>query len=147
MQLDAPCPAGTLFGFVDDLSAYPGWLEMVRRADRVPAHPDDAGPAWAVELRGRLGPLTRSKRLRMVRTAWEAGRSARFERAEHDGRSHSAWVLEVEVEPLDDHRSRLDVHLHYGGSLWAPVLDRMLQDEIRRSTPRLLALVSPDPAR
>jgi len=35
------------------------------------------------------------------------------------------------------------VHLHYGGSLVGPLVERLLADEIARSRPRLLALVAP----
>jgi hypothetical protein len=34
------------------------------------------------------------------------------------------------------------MNLHYGGSLWLPILDRLLSDEIERSRPRLVALVA-----
>jgi hypothetical protein len=139
-DLDAPCTPEVLFGWVDDLGRYPDWLDIVPRAVPVEAHADDAGPAWSVDLRGRLGPLARSKRLRMVRTALEPGR-VRFERVEYDGRRHSPWVLEAAVEAVDD-GSRLRVHLHYGGSLVGPLIERLLADEITRSRPRLLALVA-----
>lgn len=139
--LDAPCPPEVLFGWVDDLGRYPDWLDIVPRAVPVDAHADDVGPAWSVDLRGRLGPFARSKRLRMVRTAREADRHARFERVEHDGREHSAWVLDAVVAPADD-GSRLTMTLHYGGRLWMPVLDRLLADEIERSRPRLLQRVA-----
>jgi hypothetical protein len=139
--LDAPCDAAALFPWIDDLARYPEWLDIVPRAVAVDARPDDAGPAWSVDLRGRLGPFARAKRLRMVRTALDAPRRVRFERQEHDGRQHSPWVLEAE---LTDHGggTRLTMHLHYGGRLWMPVLDRLLSDEIERSRPRLLARVS-----
>lgn len=136
--LDAPVDPATLFAWVDDLSRYPDWLDIVPRAVAVEPHARDVGPAWSVDLRGRLGPFARSKRLRMVRTAREPHRHARFERAEHDGRDHSAWVLDAEVEGSDD-ASRLTMRLHYGGRLWMPALDRVLADEIERSRPRLLA--------
>lgn len=139
--LDAPCPASELFPWVVDLDRYPAWLDIVPRAVPAEAHADDVGPAWSVDLRGRLGPFARSKRLRMVRTVAEAPRQVRFERVEHDGREHSAWVLQADVEEVDD-GSRLTMRLHYGGRLWVPVLDRLLQDEIERSRPRLLACVS-----
>ena len=100
-DLDAPCTPEELFAWVDDLGRYPDWLDIVPRAVAVEPHPDDAGPAWSVDLRGRLGPLARSKRLRMVRTALEPGR-VRFERVEHDGRRHSPWVLEAAVDEADE---------------------------------------------
>ena len=139
--LDAPCPPETLFAWVDDLARYPEWLDIVPRAEPVDAHPDDAGPAWSVDLRGRLGPFARAKRLRMVRTVHAAPSHARFERTEHDDRTHSAWVLDAQVNVEGD-GSRLVMRLHYGGRLWMPVLDRLLADEIERSRPRLLAAVS-----
>ena len=138
--LDAPCPPQELFAWVDDLARYPDWLDIVPRAVAVAPHADDAGPAWSVDLRGRVGPFARAKRLRMVRTDRVDGRQARFERVEHDGRQHSPWVLDATVDPTAD-GSRLTMRLHYGGRLWMPVLDRLLADEIERSRPRLLACV------
>lgn len=139
--LDAPCGPDVLFAWVDDLARYPDWLDIVPRAVAVEPHDADVGPAWSVDLRGRLGPFARAKRLRMVRTAREEGHRARFERAEHDGRQHSPWVLDATVDPTDQ-GSRLTMRLHYGGRLWMPALDRLLADEIERSRPRLLACVS-----
>lgn len=135
--LDAPCPSAALFVWVDDLARYPDWLSIVPRAEPVEAVDGDPGPAWSVDLRGRIGPLARSKRLRMVRTGHEADRRATFERRDHDGRDHAAWVLRAEVTPVGD-SSRLTMHLHYGGSLWAPMVERLLSDEIEKSRPRLL---------
>jgi hypothetical protein len=140
--LDAPCGPEDLFPWLDDLGRYPEWLDIVPRAVPAEAQGDDVGPAWSVDLRGRLGPFARAKRLRMVRTASEAPRHARFERVEHDGRQHSAWVLDAEVAGTGD-VSRLTMRLHYGGRLWMPVLDRLLSEEIERSRPRLLALLAP----
>jgi hypothetical protein len=126
---------------VADLTHYPEWLDIVPRAVAVDAHEGDPGPAWSVDLRGRLGPFARSKRLRMVRTVHEAPRRARFERLEHDGRRHSPWVLEADVGSDGGDGSRLTMRLHYGGSLVGPLVERLLADEIRQSKPRLLALV------
>ncbi|MBP6728884.1 MAG: SRPBCC family protein [Microthrixaceae bacterium] len=135
--LRAPIDPGRLFEIVDDLSTYPQWLEIVARAV-----PEADGSAWSVDLRGQLGPLRRSKRLRMVRTVSTFDGhhgEVRFERRE-PGRSHSAWVLQGEVE-RDADDAVLTMRLHYGGSMWLPILDRVLRDEIERSRPRLIALV------
>lgn len=143
-DLEAPCGPDELFAWVSDLDRYPRWLAIVPRAVPVEAHPGDhGGPAWSVDLRGRLGPLARSKRLRMVRTAHEPPRSVRFERREHDGRQHSDWVLSATVAaaPGGD-GSVLTMHLHYGGGLVGPVVERLLADEVRESRPRLLSLLS-----
>lgn len=135
--LTAPCPPSQLLELVSDLSTYPNWLEIVPRAE--PAGDGDR-LAWMVDLRGRLGPLARSKRLRMVRTRCDES-SAVFERQELDGRSHSPWVLDASVAGTDE-GSTLTMRLHYGGRLWGPLMERMLSEEIERSRPRLLALVS-----
>ncbi len=136
---DAACAPADLFAWVADLERYPAWLSIVHRV--VPAVPTGDEPAWQVDLRGRIGPLARSKRLRMVRTAFEPGRLAVFERREADGRHHSSWSLRAEVTAVDD-GARLVMDLHYGGGLWAPMLERLLRDEIERSRARLVALAT-----
>lgn len=133
-DLDAPHPPARVFALVEDLTRYPEWLDIVPKV--VPA----GGDAWQVDLRGRIGPFARSKRLRMVRSRHEPPTTVRFERAEADGREHSPWVLNATVEPRGD-GSRLTMHLHYGGGLFGPVLERVLRDEIERSRPRLLRVL------
>jgi hypothetical protein len=140
-SLQAPVTPDLLFPWIDDLGRYPDWLDIVPRAVPVEAHADDIGPAWLVDLRGKVGPFARAKRLRMVRTEREVGDHVRFERAEHDGRQHSPWVLDAELLPEGD-GTLLTMRLHYGGRLWMPVLDRLLADEVERSRPRLLARVA-----
>ncbi|MEX2627898.1 MAG: SRPBCC family protein [Ilumatobacteraceae bacterium] len=142
--LDAPCPPEVLFAHVDRLDRYPAWMPLVHRAEPVDADPD--GPAWAVELRTRVGPLARSKRLRMVRTLHEPARRVVFQRRELDGRDHASWELIAAIDPSNGHDCRLTMHLAYGGSLWTGgVLQRILDDEIRRASDRLLELVSASP--
>ena len=63
-DLAAPCTPDELMAWVDDLERYPSWLAIVTSASPAAAVDGDAGPAWLVDLRGRLGPLARSKRLR-----------------------------------------------------------------------------------
>ena len=136
-ELLAPCSPDRLFAEVRDLATYPQWLGIV---ERVVPDPDTPG-VWSVDLRGRLGPLARSKRLRMEQVEEVAGRRVRFERRELDGRRHSAWVLEAEVDPesfpAGTGGSRLQMRLHYGGSFGGALLERMLTEEIDRSRPRL----------
>jgi hypothetical protein len=137
----APCTPAELFPFVDDLAAYPPWMRLVHAVTAV--EPDEQGrPAWQVELRARVGPLARSKRLRMVRTVHQTDTEVVFERMEVDGRAHSAWVLTATLTGLDA-GTRLDVRLNYGGGLWTGgVLERVLRDEIDRGRRRLLELVA-----
>jgi len=138
--LTAPCAPAELFGFVDDLARYPDWSDLIARA-----RPEDASPGtWSIDLRARLGPLARSKRLRMVRTVHDTtDHRVRFERRELDGRRHSPWVLEAHVDARED-GSELLMHLHYGGKLWTGgVLERALSDQIEQGRERLLALTRP----
>ena len=75
----APVRADVLFPFVATLDAYPTWMPLIHDVDAL----DDADvdtPAWNVELRARVGPFARSKRLRMERTELVADRLAVFER-------------------------------------------------------------------
>ena len=145
-ELETDAGAAELFEVVADLSTYPAWLDIVGRVEPTASGEGETGPAWLVDLVGRVGPLRRSKRLRMVRTEHtppgpgSAGR-IRFERHDLDDRTHSAWVLHATVRGHDD-GSRLEKHVHYGGSLWVPLLDRLLSDEIRSSRERLAALVA-----
>jgi uncharacterized protein YndB with AHSA1/START domain len=132
-HLDAPHPAADVWAVVSDLTTYPRWLEIVPRADAA----DDG--SWTIDLRGRLGPFARTKRLRMVRAQTAPPTLVVFERQELDGRDHSPWVLRAEVEPLGDDASHLVMRLHYGGSLFGPVLERLLGDTIEKSRPKLLA--------
>lgn len=136
-DLDAPHPPDRVFALVEALDRYPEWLDIVPRV----AQAD--GAAWLVDLRGRLGPFSRSKRLRMVRTRHEPPRAVRFERDEQDGRSHSPWILDANVEPRGV-GSRLTMRLHYGGGLFGPVIERLLREEIERSRTRLLEVLDSD---
>lgn len=134
-HVEAPHPAEAVWEVVSDLGTYPRWLDIVPRAD------PRADGSWTVDLRGRLGPFARSKRLRMVRTTAEAPSLVVFEREEQDGREHSPWVLRAEVEATGADASRLIMRLHYGGSLFGPVLERLLGDTIERSRPKLLRVL------
>jgi hypothetical protein len=130
-------PPEVVFAHVRDLGGYPAWLGIVHQA--VPAGDGDPQAAWLVDLGARLGPVRRSKRVRMVRVVDDAPELARFERIEGDGRSHSPWVLTARIEGADG--SRLTMHLHYGGRAWLPLVELALRDEIRRAGPRLSAVL------
>lgn len=145
-DLDAACTPEVLFAQVADLDRYPDWFGIVHKAVIDPLHMDlavtsvNGHSAWLVDLRGRLGPMARSKRLRMVRTVCDEPVRVRFERAEVDGRNHSAWVLDATVTAIEA-GARLTVNLHYGGSFGGALLRRMLLDEIEQARPRLAELV------
>ncbi len=146
-SLAVPCGPEDLFAVVRDLSDYPAWLGLVARAAPTVAADVDPGPAWDIELRGRLGPLARSKRLRMVRSIHAAPSASTdgvgqvvFERRELDGRVHSTWRLVADISAVDE-GAELVMHLHYGGGFGGHVLERILADEIEQSRPRLQARV------
>ena len=138
-SLEAPCAAELLFELVDDLSTYPQWNGLVHSAIGEPGN----DRAWDVELRARLGPLARSKRLRMVRTVRDVETfTVRFERDQADGRNHAPWVLGAAIVERNG-LSTLTMELHYGGSLWTGgALERVLADQITSGRERLLQLVS-----
>ena len=139
--MEAPCPPEELFAWVDDLGRYPSWLGIVEHAmPSPPARGGDELPAWSVDLRGRLGPFARSKRLRMVRTERVVPSLAVFERRETDERHHSSWMLRAEVSQRQA-GSALLMRLHYGGALWGPVVERLLAEEVEQGRTRLLDLV------
>lgn len=140
-HLDAPHPPELVFAWVGDLGTYPRWLDIVPRADPAGGGGTDA---WIVDLRARLGPFARAKRLRMVRTEHHPPTVAAFERAERDGRSHSAWMLRAEVAAAGG-GSRLTMRLHYGGGFGGPVLERLVGDAVARGRPKLLALLDTGP--
>ena len=138
-MLDAPCAPDHLFRYVNDLGSYPKWLGLVDRA----APTDD--DAWVVDLRARVGPFARSKRLRMLRTVSTKPSLAVFERREGDGKRHAVWVLRAEVA-LTETGSRLTMHLTYTGGMLGAVVERILEDQIDDGRRRLLALIAADDA-
>ncbi len=130
-------PGERVYPIVADLTRYPDFLDIVSKVD---AADDDA---WWVTLRAKIGPFARSKRLRMVQTAAEPGRRVRFERAEVDGRDHSAWVLEATVADGDEPGSSVvTMALGYGGRLWSGAIEAVLQAEVDEATERLRALAT-----
>lgn len=135
-SVEAPVAPQRLWSVVGDLSTYPRWVGIVHRAD---VSPDGS---WDVELRGRVGPFARSKRLRMERALAEEPSRVVFERREVDGRRHAPWRLEAEVVGHGD-GSLLTMRLHYGGSMFgAGVLERLLGEQIESSRQRLLDVLA-----
>ena len=143
-DLSAPCAPDELFGWIDDLGQYPQWMGLVHIATPTESLPTGE-PVWDVELRARVGPFARSKRLTMARTICERNGRVVFERHETDGRDHSMWRLAARVERAGERAtgSKLEMQLHYGGSLWTGgLMERVLHDEINRSRDRLVRLIA-----
>lgn len=142
-SVDLPVGADFVIPYVSDLARYVEWMPMVHQATT----DDDAEgrPAWMVELRAKVGPFARSKRLRMVRTSESLapGRAAfRFERVEIGATHHSSWVMNVVVTARDT-SSTVTIDLEYGGSLWsAGVLDKVLAAQIEEGKKGLTRAVS-----
>lgn len=136
--MTAPFESSVVFEVIANLDNYPSWLSILPRVERL------GDTAWNVELKGKIGPLARSKRLRMVRTSLAVPHQVVFERVELDGRDHSEWVLRADVETNDESTPgcTLTMNLHYGGSFGDQLLKRMLINEIESSKPRLLELLS-----
>jgi hypothetical protein len=120
-----------VYGELRDLNGYPTWLSIVRHVEQVSDE-----PAWLVDLGAGVGPLRRTKRLRMVR-AEDTLTSLRFERSETDDRQHSPWILSATLQALAPDRTHLTMQLHYGGLDWLPLVGLALREEIRRAGPRL----------
>jgi len=139
-DLSAPCAPGELFGWIDDLSNYPEWMTLVHRAE--PVAERDGLQRWNVELRARIGPFARSKRLIMARTVCTPNTEVVFERDESDGRLHSMWRLSAQTTAVGS-GSHLVMRLHYGGGLWTGgLVERVLHEEITRSRDRLIRLIA-----
>lgn len=154
MELEAalhtPAPPAAVIAYVAELDRYPQWMALVHAASRVA---DAEIPTWDVELRAKVGPFARSKRLRMVRTEYVEGSMTRivFERREIDGRQHAGWRLEVTIRsndaPTQDsspHRSdtHLVMHLHYDGRFFVSVVEAILQQNVDAGRRRLGELLA-----
>ena len=135
VDVNLPCSAKELLPFIDDLAQYPSWMGLVHTVI------SEGEDVWQVELRGKIGPFARSKRLRMIQVETSEPHHIRFERQENDGRSHSDWVLDAQVTEVGS-TSTLNMTLHYGGRLFSNVVERALHDEIEASKQRLRNLVA-----
>jgi len=144
-DLEVPVSAAAVWPHVDSLDRYPAWMRLVHRVEPVESVPH----TWDVELRARVGPFTRSKRLRMERAEYVAHELVRFERVAVDGRDHAEWTLTTTLAVVED-GTRVQAELFYGGELWTGdgILRRVLDDEIRRAKTALVSLLderSPTP--
>lgn len=140
VDVDLACSVKDLLPLISELTQYPQWMGLVHAVV-----PEADNQAWQVELRGKIGPFARSKRLRMVQVETSSVEHLRFERAEVDGRSHSVWVLEAKVSQKDAATPRtttLNMTLQYSGRLFSSVVERALHDEIEASKQRLRKLVA-----
>jgi len=120
---------------VADLAGYPAWHGMVQRVER-------DGDGWLVDLGGRLGPFSHSKRVRLVQGEGdqEAGPGqVHFVRSELDGQEHGRWELEASVDPLTgEGPCTVRFRLRYDGSSpLTGLLEPLLRAEVEKSADRL----------
>lgn len=141
-SVTVPAPIERVVPYLEDLSGYPQWMPMIHSIAR---DDDSDGTAWLVELRAKVGPFARSKRLRMVRTVNERTDDSAtfvFERKERGGAVHSVWRMSVEVRSAGD-STDVAIDLEYGGTLWtAGVLDRVLAGNIEAGKAGLTRVVT-----
>jgi hypothetical protein len=148
-RLTTPAAPSRVLALVDDLSVYPQWMPLVHRAEQCSKPVVGVADAWNVELRAKVGPFARSKKLRMVRAVYERaerGGVARivFERREVDERQHAMWRLTVTVAAADSAASgaELVMHLHYDGRLFVSVVEAILRQNIDAGRERLAELLA-----
>ena len=147
-RLSTTAAPSRVLELVDDLGVYPQWMPLVHRAEPVVGVAD----AWNVELRAKVGPFARSKKLRMVRSAYERtevaerGDASRvvFERREIDERQHAMWRLTVTLasENRPAGGTNLVMHLHYDGRLFVSVVEAILRQNIDAGRARLAELLA-----
>lgn len=139
-SVDLPVGQDAAAVWLVDLARYPQWMPMVHSVV-----PEKSGDAWSVELRAKVGPFARSKKLRMVRAAdtTESGsRHIRFERRETSASQHSPWTMDVRITPSSS-GCTVTIDLEYGGTLWtAGMLDKVLAANIEEGRKGLLRAVS-----
>jgi len=137
-SVELAAPPERVYLHVADLGTYPDWLGIVLDAEA------NGDAAWYVDLGARIGPVKAAKRVRMVRVVADAPTHARFERSELDDEEHSTWILDASVVPsgTDAAATVLTMHLHYGGALFFPGLDKILAAEVDKAGERLAARLS-----
>ena len=108
-----------VFEVVSDLETYPDWLDIV---ENVLAESNDA---WFVTLTAKIGPIKRSKKLRMIRTVED--NTVNFIRQETHDREFSIWEMTSTVTELSESSSNLLIELNYSGAYWSSLLDALFE--------------------
>lgn len=123
-----------VFDFLCDLTSYSEIIPFVHEVVPSVASGDRV---WDVELRAKVGPFARSKKLRMKRSICEPHERVVFVRDESDGRDHADWTLTIDTNGTQSN-CNLEITLEYGGRLWtAGVMERILHENIEEGTRRL----------
>lgn len=125
-------PIDQVMPILADLATYPTWLGLVHTVEPVA----DDGGVFQVTLRAKVGPFSRSKKLRMVRTEYTDS-SVRFEREETDGREHANWIMSIDAEPADGSGTLVEIALTYDGDLWSAPVEAVLDAQAERAGRKL----------
>lgn len=131
VSVSLPASQQQVFDYLCDLASF---QELIALVHSVEPSVESGDRVWTVELRAKIGPFARSKKLRMVRTFCEPHGRATFERQELDSKDHAPWVLGVQVSPAET-GCEATLSLEYGGRLWsANVMEKVLRDSIEEGT-------------
>ena len=134
LTVDVNASQDRVFDYLADLANFRELIPIIHAID---PSIEQGERVWDVELRAKVGPFARSKRLHMVRSQCEPHSNVVFNRVESDQRDHAPWVLSVVVLPGSG-GSKVTIKLEYGGRLWtAGVLERILRENIDEGTRRL----------
>lgn len=141
-SFEAPCTPELLFSIVEDLGNITPWLDLLGGAEPSPADPADTGPAWGATFAIKLGPLTKTKDVRLVRIVHSPQADVVYERHEvpvegRDVAQIAMWRLTMTVSPTDA-GSALHVHVFYGGDALGDMAEGILTKELNKSRPALL---------
>ncbi len=127
VTVDVAAQGSEVFAVMADLSNYRELIPLVHSVKQVAS----SEPwLWEVELRAKVGPFARSKKLTMTRTVNESPNRLVFARHETDNRDHAQWTLSVDITDAGA-ATQISLHLLYGGRLWTGgVLEKILHDNI-----------------
>lgn len=136
-----------VFDVIANVDTYADWLEVVQRVEPATGSTSSVdgaaeGPAWFVTLRAKLGPLARSKRLRVAPDIAAEPSRFRLVRTELDGRNHSPWIFDSSLDEAATDTTKLTMTLTYGGSLWSPALTGVLERQLTSAAAKLETLAT-----
>lgn len=141
-SFEAPCSPEVLFAITEDLANISPWLDLLGDAKPASPDPSDVGPAWDATFVVKLGPLTKTKDVRLVQIEHEPYKSVVYERHEiptegKDPSKIAMWRLTLKVSPTNE-GSSLFVNVFYGGDALGDMAEGILTKELNKSKPALL---------
>ena len=137
IEIRVNAPVEKVFETLRDLVIFQTLLGFVDSVEPETPESDSELAAWQVTLRARIGPLSRMKRLRMVRTKDNANSHIIFSRQETDGKEHADWVLNIGLISLGAKEATITIEISYRGKLWNGSVDKALQSHIESAQKKL----------